>query len=165
MRLQRVVPGSLALLLAIILAAALVAVGGVDAGANGGRPFTVVLSGDQEVAPAIGDKEGTPGADGVAGSGVATLTLNPGQGEVCYSFAVADIQLPASLAHIHQAPAGVNGPVVVTFVPPGEDGTSSGCVAVDRALVRDIIKNPEQFYVNVHTPEFGAGALRGQIGK
>ncbi len=165
MRLRRVVPESLALSLAIILAAVLVAVGGVDAGANGGRPFSVVLSGDQEVAPAIGDKASTPGADGVAGSGVATLTLNPGQQEICYSFEVADIQLPAILAHIHRGLAGANGPVVVTFVPPGADGTSSGCVAVDRTLVRDIIRNPEQFYVNVHTQEFDAGALRGQISK
>lgn len=165
MRLRRVVPGSLALLVSIIFAAALVAVGGVEAGANGGRPFTVVLSGDQEVAPAIGDKASTPGVDGVAGSGVATLTLNSGQQEVCYSFAVADIQLPASLAHIHRGFAGANGPVVVTFDPPGAGGTSADCVAVDRALVKEIIKHPERFYVNVHTPEFGAGALRGQISK
>ena len=165
MRLRRVIPGSLALLLSIILAATLIGVVDVEAGANGGRPFTVVLSGDQEVAPAIGDKATTPGADGVAGSGVATLTLNPGQQEICYSFVVADIQLPASLAHIHRGLAGANGPGVVTFVPPGTDGTSASCVAVDRALVKEIIQHPERFYVNVHTPEFGAGALRGQISK
>jgi hypothetical protein len=165
MRPRRVVPGSLALLVSIILAAVLVAIGGVEAGANGGRPFTVVLSGDQEVAPAIGDKATTPGVDGVAGSGVATLALNPGQQGVCYSFEVADIQLPASMAHIHRGPAGANGPIVVHFDPPGLDGTSGDCVAVDRALVKEIIQHPERFYVNVHTPEFGGGALRGQISK
>lgn len=165
MRSRRVVLGSLALSLSIVLAAVLVAVGGVDAAANGGRAFAVVLSGDQEVAPAIGDKASTPGADGVAGSGFVALTLNSGKQKICYSFAVANIQLPATLAHIHRGLAGANGPVVVTFDPPGAGGGSVGCVAVDRALVKEIIQHPEQFYVNVHTQEFGAGALRGQISK
>ena len=49
---------------------------------------------------------------------------------------------------------------------PPTTGSSSGCVHADRALIKAIMKNPENYYVNVHaTPSFGPGALRGQLGK
>jgi len=42
------------------------------------------------------------------------LTLNQGQGEICFDLHVADIEAPTR-AHIHRPAAGVNGPIVVTF--------------------------------------------------
>jgi hypothetical protein len=59
--------------------------------------------------------------------------------------------------------AGVNGPVVVPLAPP-TTGASGGCVEVDRALVRAIIKDPQNYYVNVHNTDFPGGAIRGQLG-
>jgi hypothetical protein len=120
----------------------------------GGQPFRTTLSGANEV-PGPGDPDGT---------GSVSLTLNRGTGEVCWSFSVQDITLPAIAAHIHVAPAGVAGPVVVTLRAPGEDGTSSGCTTADRDLVKAITKDPSAYYVNVHTVDFPAGALRGQLG-
>ena len=122
--------------------------------ADGGRPFTVSLTGSAEV-PGPGDPDG---------SGTAELRLNPGLGEVCFSIEVEDIALPATAAHIHVGSAEVAGPVVVGLVAPDATGTSSACVAADRELVRAIIGNPDNYYVNVHTSEFPPGAVRGQLG-
>lgn len=121
----------------------------------GGRPLSATLSGANEV-PAPGDPDGT---------GSARITLNQGQGTVCWSISVEDITLPATAAHIHSAPAGVAGGVVVTLGAPDATGVSTGCVeGVDRALIKAIRKNPSQYYVNVHTTDFPAGAVRGQLG-
>jgi hypothetical protein len=86
-----------------------------------------------------------------------------GQEEVCFELTVSGIA-PATAAHIHAGPAGVAGPVVVGLTPP-TSGTSSGCVSADSTLIKAIIQNPEQYYVNVHNAEFPAGAVRGQLSK
>jgi hypothetical protein len=120
----------------------------------GGQPFVTTLEGENEV-PVTGDLDGT---------GTAALTLNRGTGEVCWSISVSDIALPATAAHIHEAPVGDPGDVVVTLSAPDADGTAAGCTTVDRELVKDIAKNPTEYYVNVHNADFPGGALRGQLG-
>jgi hypothetical protein len=129
------------------------------ASAHGGRPLATNLSGAEEVNAAAVPNQGDPD-----GSGSVNLTFNRGQGEICYEFKVSGIALPATAAHIHFAPAGKNGPVMVQFSAPDASGTSSGCVNADRDLVKAISKNPSDYYVNVHNGEFPSGALRGQLG-
>src|SRR5215211_7585771 len=124
--------------------------------ADGGRNFTTTLTGAAE-APGPGDPDG---------SGTASLRLNPGQGEVCFEISVSGIALPATAAHIHEAPAGVAGPVVVPlFTTPDADGFVSGCVSADPEEIKEIIQHPEEYYVNVHNAEFPGGAVRGQLSK
>jgi hypothetical protein len=125
--------------------------------ADGGRRFTTTLTGAAEV----------PGPGDPNGSGTATIRLNYGQGRVCFEITVSDITLPATGAHIHVGTVTEAGPVVVPLTPPDESGSSSGCVeGVSRELIKNIIQNPEQYYVNVHTlPLYGAGAVRGQLSK
>ncbi|MGH2561025.1 MAG: CHRD domain-containing protein [Thermomicrobiales bacterium] len=107
--------------------------------------------------------EEAPGPGDPDGSGTALFTFNHGQREVCFELTVENIE-PATAAHIHRAPVGVPGPVVVPLTPPA-DGSSSGCVPdVDRALIKEILQNPAAFYVNVHNVGFPAGAVRGQLG-
>jgi CHRD domain len=118
-----------------------------------GRPFSTTMTGGEEV-PGPGDPDG---------SGEAFITLNHGSGEVCFQLTVSDIA-PATAAHIHEAPAGVAGPIVVGLTPP-TGGSSSGCVSADRDLIKDIIQNPAEYYVNVHNAGFPAGAVRGQLSK
>ncbi len=120
------------------------------AAATGGAKRSTSLSGAEEVPPADPD-----------GTGFALITLNVGQATVCWELTVANIE-PATAAHIHRAPAGVNGPVVVPLSPP-TTGTSSGCTTANPVLIQDIIDNPEQYYVNVHNAQFPGGAVRGQL--
>jgi hypothetical protein len=58
---------------------------------------------------------------------------------------------------------GRSGGVVLGLKAP-TSGRSSGCEN-DKELAIEILRNPEDYYVNVHNREFGAGAVRGQLGK
>lgn len=120
---------------------------------EGGRPISVALTGPAE-APAPGDPDGT---------GTATLRINPGQQQICYELSVSGIGA-ATAAHIHKAPVGTAGPVVVGLTAP-TPGSSKACAEVARQLVLDILKTPADYYVNVHNAEFPGGAVRGQLSK
>ena len=125
-----------------------------------GRPFTTTLTGEAEVTAA-----GVPNQGDLDGEGTAQLTLNSGLGEICWVIQVSDITLPSTGAHIHVGSSTTTGPVVVGLTAPDLTGTSSGCAAVDRELVKAIRQNPENYYVNVHTADYPAGAVRGQLSR
>jgi hypothetical protein len=118
---------------------------------TGGRALQVALSGDGE----------QPAGDPV-GTGTATFRLRAGQGQVCYQLAVKNLAASVA-AHIHKGASGVAGPVVVPLTTPDQSGASRGCAAVPRPLVAAILADPAGYYVNVHTAEFPAGAVRGQL--
>jgi hypothetical protein len=117
--------------------------------------LTATLSGAEEV-PGPGDPDG---------SGTAIITLNPGKEKVCWVISVSNITLPATGAHIHEGEAGVAGPIDVTLSPPDESGMSSGCTDVDRDEIKEIMHEIDEYYVNVHTTDYPAGAVRGQLEK
>jgi hypothetical protein len=128
-----------------------------DLGRAFGTGFTAKLSGGVEV-PA-----GDPSA-----TGTAVFRLNPSEGLVCFHVVVNGESQPIIAMHIHQGPAGTAGPVVVPLITPTANGSaqeSKGCVAAGASLIRQIIASPAQFYVNVHTKAFPAGAARGQLVK
>src|SRR5918992_2654360 len=128
----------LAALVALALAGAASAAR-LDVADHGGRPLSTGLTGAAEVPP--GDLDG---------SGTATITVNPGQEEVCWEIEAAGILLPATAAHIHVGAAGTAPPnnVVVTLSAPDARGFSSGCTTVEREVALAILKNPENYYVN-----------------
>ena len=120
---------------------------------GGGRPLSATLNGANEV-PGPGDPDG---------SGSAHVTLNQGQGKVCFDIEVSDIS-PAMAAHIHVGDSSVPGPVVVNLAIDANG--LSGCVdGVDSDLIKTIRQNPSDYYVNVHNVDFPAGAVRGQLSK
>ena len=127
----------------------------------GGRPLTTTLSGAQEVPAGVGDPNGT---------GTASLTLNAGQEEVCYELTWANLDGTVQRAHIHEAPAGVNGGIVVSLFEaqsfPGT-GSASGCDLGDatRDEIRRILNDPSGFYVNIHDTVRPGGAIRGQLSR
>jgi hypothetical protein len=97
-------------------------------------------------------------------SGTAVLRIRKDAGLICYRLHVENVTLPTVAAHIHKGGAGVNGPVVVPFTAPGANGNSSGCATASASLIADILANPAGYYVNVHTKEHPAGAIRSQLG-
>lgn len=123
---------------------------------QGGRTFTVEMTGEAEVTAA-----GVPNQGDLDGTGTAEITINVGQSRICYSLEVDGIE-PAAAAHIHEAPATTTGSIVVPLEPP-TDGDSSACVEVDKELAKAINKDPRNYYVNVHNEPFPGGALRGQL--
>ena len=129
----------------------------VVAGADhGGLPLATPMTTEiTSTPPYVGDPDGT---------GDALITINLGQREVCWELSVANILLPGTAAHIHRAPAGVRGGIVVGLTPPNASGTVAGC-ATDQnpALLQEILLDPAAFYVNVHTTDYPAGAVRGQL--
>ena len=158
-------------LMAVVAAMALLAALSVGSAlAAGGRTFTVQLTGAAE--PQGGD----PNA-----SGTAVITINPGLETVCYAISWANASGedadPTNDAvwggHIHNAPAGTNGGIFVHLFggPPasmntdfGTTASTAGCVAHERSGLLEILRNPENFYVNLHSGEYPGGFIRGQLG-
>jgi len=68
-------------------------------------------------------------------------------------------------AHLHEAPAGSEGPVRLGLRTPGDDGTArEECRrGLSSGFIRKIKRNPENYYVNVHNSEYPGGAGRGQL--
>lgn len=130
----------------------------IGGSAHGGKPMATHMTQEVTHTPAFsGDPDGY---------GTAKLTVNHGQGEVCWDVSVSNVTLPATASHIHKEVVGVRGPVVVGLTAPDASGHSSGCATgVDRDLLRDILTNPTNYYVNVHTTDFPPGAVRGQLGR
>ena len=123
------------------------------AGQSGGAwtKFTAKLTGDVEVPP--GDPDGS-----------GTASIKTRGTEVCYDISWTGID--ANLSHIHKAPAGkAGGPVVNLFASesPLDANKKSGCVTANAAVVKAMAANPANYYVNVHSPEFPKGAIRGQL--
>jgi CHRD domain len=122
-----------------------------------GRPFSTTLTGAAEV----------PGPGDADASGTALISLNQGQNEVCFDLSWAGIDGTVTAAHIHVGSAGVAGPVVVPLFAGAIAGTASAsaCVSgVDADLIKAIRQDPANYYVNIHSDVFPAGAIRGQLG-
>ncbi|CAN5233506.1 CHRD domain-containing protein [soil metagenome] len=113
--------------------------------------FDIDMTGSAE-APGPGDPDG---------SGTALVALFPEEGRICYVLEVEGIA-PATAAHIHEAPAGSPGPVVLPLEAPTK-GRSRECRSIAPELAQEILDNPSDYYVNVHNPEHPGGAVRGQL--
>jgi hypothetical protein len=129
--------------------------------AEGGRKFDTVLNGANECNAAgtcnLGDTDGT---------GTAHIVVNYGQNRVCWTMTANNIAAPTR-SHIHKGPATGAGPIVVSFFETAATADLESCTtaALDADLVKDIIQNPQDYYVNIHNAVFPGGAIRGQLGK
>ena len=102
----------------------------------------------------------------IAGFGNATVTFDAARQNVTVTITVTNLGSPINNFHIHEAPAGINGPVVVDIIGMGgtfNNGTMTGTFAITSAVAQRMLQNPSNFYVNVHTQQFGSGAVRGQL--
>jgi hypothetical protein len=98
------------------------------------------------------------------GTGTAKLRLDRAKRRVCFTINVKRID-DVVAAHIHRGRRGVSGGIevdLITLPMPGEHFT--GCTRhVARRLIREIVRHPRRFYVNVHTMAYPGGAVRGQL--
>jgi hypothetical protein len=127
-------------------AAAALALAATAATAAPGAPMQIKLTGADKGDPAA--------------TGTASVTVDAAAGQVCYKVATSITN--ATMAHIHKAPAGASGPVVVPFANLKE-GKTEGCATAAKPVAEDLLANPADYYVNVHSPAFPAGAVRGQL--
>jgi hypothetical protein len=95
---------------------------------------------------------------GATGSGNTTVSIRMGQSTLCFTLTVTGLT-NVTAAHIHRVAGGA---VVVPLTAP-TSGTSSGCVTVARSLLQEIVRNPEAFYVNVHTSTYPNGQVQGTL--
>jgi len=142
----------------------------VELSTSSSHAFTARLSGAEEVPPAD-----------TRARGQATFRLSADGTELAYRLIVANIE-NVTMAHIHRAPSGANGPVVAWLYPGGPPaqlipGRSQGVLAegvltaanlvgpLAGASLEDLVAElaAGDAYVNVHTSQFPAGEVRGQI--
>jgi CHRD domain len=107
---------------------------------------------------------GGPGADPVA-TGSASIRVRRGQGQVCAQVAVEDLSYQPTVGiHLHRVEGDAAGETVAIFRGLGLDRSTSSCARIPRALVSQILRTPGAFEVDVHTPDFNDGAVRGRLG-
>jgi len=119
------------------------------------RGYTMIigLTGEAE-GPGLGDRDG---------SGTAELRIDPARGRLCYIITVEGIA-PAQLTHIHKSPAGQSGGPIVVHLQPPTDGESEDCMPIKPEVAVSLLRNPADYYLNVHNEEHPGGAVRGQLG-
>ena len=108
----------------------------------------VELSGAQEVPPVT-----------TSASGSGTITVNA---DMSVSGSVTTSGVPGTMAHIHNAAAGKNGPVII---PLAKSGDNTWAVPAGAKLTEAQYKAYEagDLYVNVHSAAHKGGEVRGQL--
>lgn len=128
------------------------------------RTFTTALSGRQEVPPVA-----------TAGRGTAFFQWSEDGTALYYTLIVENLQ-DVLASHIHLAPRGQNGPIVVAL-SGARAGAVSGVLASGTITAADLTgllagrpledliaaMQQDRAYVNVHTPPHPGGEIRGQI--
>ncbi|MGI9326793.1 MAG: CHRD domain-containing protein [Pseudomonadales bacterium] len=113
--------------------------------------LTIQLSAAQEVPPVPS-----------AATGVGAVTVDPSDGVTVVHINTEGLD-DAVAAHVHQALAGVNGGVLIELSQDPND--SAHWFSEDAVLDADGLTAlaAAQLYLNVHSPTFPGGEIRGQI--
>lgn len=116
---------------------------------------TVILTANLSGANETGG--GAPG-----GNGALRAEVNSETGDFCYTLYAEKTSAP-TMAHVHTGAEGTNGAPVITIDVTGKG--SDMCIAIEPEKLKPILANPAGYYVNIHTADFPAGAIRGQLTK
>jgi hypothetical protein len=118
---------------------------------------------DAELGAKLKGSEEVPGPGDNNGKGEAQLETKIAKGKLCYLVEYEDIE-PATAAHVHKAPKGEDGKIVIPLFEEETASPAEGCVKdVKERKLKKLVKNPADYYVNVHNAEFPDGAIRGQL--
>ncbi|MEO8487237.1 MAG: CHRD domain-containing protein [Betaproteobacteria bacterium] len=108
----------------------------------------VVLIGANEVPPVI-----------TAATGEGSVTIRP---DMTVSAKIRVIAMDATAAHIHNAAAGTNGPVIVPFTKTA-DNTFEAPAGARLSAEQYAAFRAGHLYVNVHSAKHAGGEVRAQI--
>jgi hypothetical protein len=108
--------------------------------------FVARLSGAQEVGPT-----------GSTATGLGSVIFDPATLGITYR--LSHTVVGATAAHIHQAPAGVNGDIIVFFNLIGQGASGAATLTAPQAAALQ----SAGCYMNVHSGAFGGGEIRGQL--
>jgi hypothetical protein len=134
---------------AATVAALTLAGGGIANAKTGGMP-AIPLNNEQASVPDTG------------ASGFLSYKIEASQ--FCYTLEVRHLSTPVTVGHIHFGSRNAPGPVVIKLVVgSGTDWTVNTCVEASPTVLAGIAANPRAYYVNVHSEQFKAGEIRGQL--
>lgn len=124
--------------------------------------FRLALTGDQEATATCAPPTVCGDPDATA---AMILIVIPARDSVCFLTKWTGIDGTVVAAHIHLAPVGVPGGVVVPLFSGSFAGTAMlrGCVSAN-GLASAILANPSAYYVNIHSTVYPTGAVRTQLG-
>jgi hypothetical protein len=137
--------------------------------------FTSTLTSANEVPPIQGAESTAAGT--VRIELILTRDTNNAISAATANFTVTLTGFPngsaVNIAHIHQAPAGVNAGIAVnTGLAAGEvtltngaGGFTKNAVNVTPATAQAMLDGPAGFYFNVHTTANPGGVIRGQLAR
>jgi hypothetical protein len=115
-------------------------------------PWIATLDSSQEVPP-----------NAATGSGTGVVSVSPDETRILVSMNWTGLSGNATMGHIHQNVAGMNGPVIFNLMPAA---TAAGSV-VDRQFTPSAPQlaagKASGWYFNVHTASNPGGEIRGQI--
>ena len=114
---------------------------------HGSGAVSVKLSGAEEVPPVS-----------ATGSGCGTIRVNA-DGTVSGSVTTTGVE--GTMAHIHQAAKGQNGPIIVPLTKSGDTYTVPAGAKLNEAQMKAF--KDGNLYVNVHTARNKGGEVRGQL--
>ena len=111
--------------------------------------YVAVLNASTEVPP-----------NPTAGTGSATVSYDSGTRLMTVSATTTGV--PGVAGHVHEAPVGVNGPIIfhLTETSPGS-GVWGTAVALNDAQLATL--RAGNYYINIHTVVYPDGQIRGQI--
>jgi hypothetical protein len=134
--------------------------------------MTATLGGGEETTA-------TPGVLGIltGAVGTATVAVDAANEELAVTLSLFNFATGTTAGHIHVAPRGVSGPVVINFpIPTGRTGDLPLSFRVGTSA---FVPRPEiginsmadaiqaivggGAYVNIHSTQFPAGEIRGQL--
>jgi Cu/Zn superoxide dismutase len=88
--------------------------------------------------------------------------------QFCWTLDVSGLTTPVVAAHVHENVRNQNGGIRIHLdvVAGATSFETEDCETVtDQALLDRLEEDPRGFYVNVHTTQYPAGEIRGQLKK
>jgi hypothetical protein len=116
----------------------------------------------QLIAWLSGAAEAPEGSGDPNAAGVAVLTVKP-DNVLCYVLWIHDHVGRPNEAHVHKGAPGVDGSVGVIMQAPTYLNSVTACRQLTRSQADSLRFRPRDYYVNIHTTAFPAGAVRGQL--